>query len=76
VASLPEFVCAPAIARGELEVALPDWTIPQGVMHFVYPSRRGQLPSVRALVEFLADKLPGAVEHKHQQCKRGVAAGN
>jgi DNA-binding transcriptional LysR family regulator len=74
VASLPEFVCAPAIARGELEVALPDWSIPQGVMHFVYPSRRGQLPSVRALVEFLADKLPGAVEHKHQQCKRGVAA--
>ena len=72
VAGLPEFVCAPAIVRGELEVALPDWSIPQGVMHFVYPSRRGQLPGVRALVDFLAEKLPGAVEHKHQQCKRGT----
>ena len=68
VATLPEFVCAPAIVRGELDVVLPDWTMPQGTMHFVYPSRRGQLPSVRALVDFLADRLPGAVRAKHEQC--------
>ncbi|HEU4662920.1 MAG TPA: LysR substrate-binding domain-containing protein, partial [Dokdonella sp.] len=68
VATLPEFVCAPAVVKGELEVVLPDWAMPQGVMHFVYPSRRGQLPGVRALVEFLAERLPSAVEHKHQQC--------
>src|SRR5690606_20209567 len=61
VAMLPEFVCAPSIARGELEVVLPGWNAPQGTMHFVYPSRRGQLPGVRALVEFLAERLPGAV---------------
>ena len=68
VTALPEFVCAPAIVRGELDVVLPDWTMPQGTMHFVYPSRRGQLPSVRALVDFLADRLPGAVRAKHEQC--------
>jgi DNA-binding transcriptional LysR family regulator len=68
VALLPEFVCAPSIARNELEVVLPGWNTPQGVMHFVYPSRRGQLPGVRALVEFLAERLPGAIERKHQQC--------
>src|SRR5690606_8046686 len=73
VAMLPEFVCAPAIARGELEVVLPGWNMPQGVMHFVYPSRRGQLPGVRALVEFLAERLPGAVQQKHDQC--GKSAG-
>jgi len=73
VATLPEFVCGPAIVVGELEVVLPEWSMPQGVMHFVYPSRRGQLPSVRALVDFLAERLPGAVEHKHQQCRQGVA---
>ena len=44
VTALPEFVCAPAISRGELEVVLPEWSIPQGVAHFVYPSRRGLLP--------------------------------
>ena len=74
IAMLPEFVCAPSIARNELEVVLPAWSIPQGVMHFVYPSRRGQLPSVRALVEFLAERLPGAVQLKHEQCHKGTPA--
>ena len=72
IAMLPEFVCAPAIVRGELEVVLPAWSTPQGVMHFVYPSRRGQLPGVRALVEFLAERLPGAVQLKHEQCRKGM----
>jgi DNA-binding transcriptional LysR family regulator len=75
IAMLPEFVCAPAITRGELEVALPEWSMPQGTMHFVYPSRRGQLPGVRSFVEFLAERLPGAVQLKHEQChKQGKAA--
>jgi DNA-binding transcriptional LysR family regulator len=70
VAMLPEFVCAPAITRGELEVMLAAWSMPQGTMHFVYPSRRGQLPGVRAFVEFLAERLPGAVQMKHEQCTK------
>ncbi|GAA0722866.1 LysR substrate-binding domain-containing protein [Dokdonella soli] len=74
IAMLPEFVCAPAITRGELEVVLPTWSMPQGTMHFVYPSRRGQLPSVRAFVEFLAERLPGAVQTKHEQCGKKPAA--
>ncbi len=70
VALLPEFVCAPAIGRGELEVVLPDWSVPEGTMHFVYPSRRGMLPGVRALVDFLAERLPEATRQKHDECKR------
>ena len=69
VALLPEFVCAPAITRGELEVVLPDWSVPEGIMHFVYPSRRGMLPGVRALVDFLAERLPATTLLKHEQCK-------
>ncbi|KRE90609.1 LysR family transcriptional regulator [Frateuria sp. Soil773] len=69
VTLLPEFVCAPAITRGELEVVLPDWSAPDGTMHFVYPSRRGMLPGVRALVDFLAERLPEATRLKHEQCK-------
>jgi DNA-binding transcriptional LysR family regulator len=69
VALLPEFVCAPAIARGELEIVLPDWSVPEGTMHFVYPSRRGMLPGVRALVDFLAERLPAMTLLKHEQCK-------
>jgi hypothetical protein len=69
VTLLPDFVCAPAITRGELEVVLPEWSVPQGTMHFVYPSRRGMLPGVRALVDFLAERLPEAARVKHEQCK-------
>jgi DNA-binding transcriptional LysR family regulator len=41
-------------------------------MHFVYPSRRGLLPGVRAFVDFLAEKLPDAVRVKHAQCSKYV----
>ena len=76
VTALPEFVCAPAITRGELEVVLPAWSIPQGTAHFVYASRRGMLPSVRAFVDFLAERLPDAMRIKHEQCmKRGDSSG-
>jgi Transcriptional regulator len=70
VALLPEFVCAPAITRGELEVVLPEWSAPEGTMHFVYPSRRGMLPGVRALVDFLAERLPATTLMQHEQCKK------
>jgi DNA-binding transcriptional LysR family regulator len=72
VTLLPEFVCGPAVARGELEVVLPEWNAPQGTMHFVYPSRRGLLPGVRALVDFLAENLPDAVRQKHAECSKYV----
>ncbi len=57
---LPAAICAVALAEGTLVRVLPDWSGPLGRMHFVYPSRRGLLPGVRALVDFLAEKLPQA----------------
>jgi DNA-binding transcriptional LysR family regulator len=70
IAALPEFVCAPAIQRKELEVVLPDWSIPQGIAHFVYASRRGLLPGVRSFVDFMAERLPDAMRLNHQQCMK------
>jgi DNA-binding transcriptional LysR family regulator len=61
IAVLPEGYCAAAIERGELEIVLPQWRLPEGIIHIVYPSRRGLLPSVRALVEFLVEHLPPVV---------------
>lgn len=57
IAQIPDTACASAIARGELEVVLPQWTMPEGIVHFVYPTRRGLLPGVRAMVDFLAERL-------------------
>jgi DNA-binding transcriptional LysR family regulator len=70
IAALPEFICASAILGGELEVVLPEWSIPQGIAHFVYASRRGQLPGVRAFIDFLAERLPETMRLKHEQCMK------
>lgn len=60
VALLPESTCTATLADGRLERVLPTWKGPLGRMHFVYPSRRGLLPGVRAMVDFLAERLPCA----------------
>lgn len=55
IAWVPESSCIEELRGGRLRVVLPDWGLPQGILHFVYPSRRGMLPAVRAMVDFLAD---------------------
>lgn len=63
IALLPESVCARAVAAGELEVLLPEWSPPEGIVHCVFPSRRGLLPAVRALIDWLAERMPIAAEN-------------
>jgi DNA-binding transcriptional LysR family regulator len=63
IALLPQSVCARAVAAGELEVLLPEWSPPEGIVHCVFPSRRGLLPAVRALIDWLAEKMPIAAEN-------------
>ena len=43
-------------------VALEAWEPKREVIHAVYPSRRGLLPSVRALVDFLTEEYARMVE--------------
>jgi DNA-binding transcriptional LysR family regulator len=62
IALLPESVCCQALRDGELEVILPQWSPPDGIVHCVYPSRRGVLPAVRVLIDWLAEKMPEAVK--------------
>jgi len=57
IALLPEALCAPQLANGQLEHVLPEWGFPEGIIHFVYPARRYQLPSVRAFIDFMARKI-------------------
>ncbi|HRQ63791.1 MAG TPA: LysR substrate-binding domain-containing protein [Xanthomonadaceae bacterium] len=70
--SLPAFVGYPAVQEGLLDVVLPDWTLPHGRMHIVYPHRRGLLPAVRHLVDFLAGRLPGIAEELGVTCTAQV----
>ncbi len=54
VVQLPAMLLRDAMAAGDLIRALPGWAPRREVVHVVFPSRRGLLPSVRSLVDHLA----------------------
>lgn len=56
---LPTSVCHDALRDGRLVRLLPGWTAGSISTTILMPHRRGQLPSVRAVVEFLAERLAG-----------------
>lgn len=56
IAQLPTMVVAEDIAKGNLIDILPDWRPKAGIVHAVFPSRRGLLPAVRTLIDHLADE--------------------
>ena len=58
IARLPEIVVRADLRSGALSRVLPEWNSPQGILHVVFPSRRGLLPAVRAFIDFLAERLP------------------
>jgi DNA-binding transcriptional LysR family regulator len=58
MAQLPAWLCREPVARGQLVPLLPNWTLPPGNVHAVYPSRHGQTPAMRSFVEFVAQHLP------------------
>lgn len=59
IGSLPSFLAAPALARGELQQVLPHYRYPPRFVHAVYPTARHLQPKVRAFIDFLHAELPG-----------------
>jgi DNA-binding transcriptional LysR family regulator len=57
IVQLPTMLLREQFKRGELVTVLPDWAPRREIIHVVFASRRGQLPSVRALIDFLADRF-------------------
>lgn len=55
VVHIPWVVVREGLASGSLVEVTPDWAPRTGVVHAVFPSRRGLLPSVRSLIDFLAE---------------------
>jgi DNA-binding transcriptional LysR family regulator len=55
IACLPESIAAPMIQEGALVVVLPEWTAGIVTTTILVPHRRGQLPSVRAVIDFFSE---------------------
>lgn len=53
VAYLPYFVVQRDVMEGRLVTLLTDFNIPAGLIHAVFPSRRGMVPAVRAFIDTL-----------------------
>lgn len=62
VVQLPVLMVKEQLAAGELVAVLEEWEPRREVIHAVFPSRRGLLPSVRALVDFLTEEYARMVE--------------
>ncbi|RDL48271.1 HTH-type transcriptional regulator DmlR [Ensifer sp. M14] len=56
VTQLPTMVVRQDLKDGTLVDVLPQWAPRAGIIHAAFPSRRGLLPSVRALLDFLANE--------------------
>lgn len=54
IVQLPSLMLDENLKQGRLVQILPDWRPRTEVIHLVFPSRRGMLPSVRTLIDFLA----------------------
>lgn len=53
---LPDFAIADDLAAGRLIQVLPQWLLPSGGIHAVFPAARFRPAKVRAFVELLADR--------------------
>ncbi len=62
VVQLPVLMAREQLAAGTLLRVLDEWEPKREVIHAVFPSRRGLLPAVRALVDFLSDEYAQMVE--------------
>ena len=57
IVQLPLMVVDQDLEQGRLEDIIPQWVPRSGFVHAVFPSRRGLLPSVRTLIDFLAEHI-------------------
>lgn len=60
IVQLPTMMAWRQVEEGQLVHVLPEWQPRAGIAHAVFPSRRGLLPSVRTLLDFLATECAAA----------------
>ncbi len=71
VAFLPSRVVWRALEEGRLVRVAGHWGTPEQGIHLVFASRRGMLPSVRAMIDFLMKEIPAALAEPAQDALSG-----
>jgi len=61
VALLPLRIAWRGLKDGALVRVAKEWSTPEQGIHLVFASRRGMLPSVRALIDYLVEQVPNAL---------------
>ena len=54
---LPDYMCRQEMRAGALMPVLAGWEPQAGVLHAVFPSRRGMTPAVRSFLDFLGERV-------------------
>ena len=62
VVQLPLLMLQQELAEKRLLQLLPEWEPRREVIHLVFPSRRGMLPAIRALIDFLVERYARIME--------------
>ena len=62
IVQLPTMVVKEHVISGELIRLVPQWAPRREIIHAVFASRRGLLPSVRLLIDYLAEQFEQLAE--------------
>lgn len=57
IVQLPTLMVCDQLTQGSLVRPIPDWAPRREIIHAVFSSRRGLMPSVRALIDYLAQRF-------------------
>jgi DNA-binding transcriptional LysR family regulator len=72
IVQLPTMMVQDDIDQGRLVDVLPAWRPRAGIVHAVFPSRRGLLPAVRHLIDFLATEFASTARVLRSSRRRAV----
>lgn len=61
IVALPWYTASREVSQGTLRRVLPEWIAGDNQITLLAPSRRGQLPSVRAFIDFLVAEFPATL---------------
>ncbi|UHL65425.1 LysR family transcriptional regulator [Paralcaligenes sp. KSB-10] len=73
ISMLPDYMCRDELNDGRLVPVLPGWALQPGIVHAVFPSRRGLVPAVRQLLDFLGERAAG-ISNEVEECIARIEA--